>query len=43
MEIYYAVWINNRISDRKSGLSDVETWSRSRLEIVSENLHNSDV
>ena len=40
MEMYYAVWVYNRTPDIKYGLSDIEIWSRSRLEPVSETLSN---
>ena len=36
----YAVWVYNQIPDMQSGLSDIEIWSRSRFEPVSETLSN---
>ena len=42
-EMYYAVWVNNRIPDMKSGLSATEIWSRSRFEPLSEKLSNCNV
>ena len=43
MEIDYDVWIYNRIPDMHSRLSDIEIWSRSRFEPVSETLSNCHV
>ena len=34
----YAVWIYNHIPDMQSGLPDIEIWSRSRFDPVSEHL-----
>ena len=39
MEIYYALWVYNQILDMKSGLSAIETWSRSRFGPVSETIN----
>ena len=39
----YAVWVYNRTPNMQSGLSAIETWSRSRFETVSENLRNCHV
>ena len=36
----YAVWIYNWIPGMQSGLYDIEIWSRSRFETVSETLSN---
>ena len=36
MAIYYAVCVYNRIHGMQSGLYDIEIWSRSRFEPVSE-------
>ena len=35
-EMDYSVWVYNRILGMQSGLSDIEIWSRSRFEPVSE-------
>ena len=43
MAMDYAVWVYNWIPDTHSGLSAIEIWSRSRFELVSENLSNCHV
>ena len=40
MTMDYAVWVYNRTPDMQSGLSDIEIWSSSRFEPVSETLSN---
>ena len=40
MEMDYAVWVYNIIPDMQYGLLDIEIWSRSRFEPVSETLSN---
>ena len=43
MDMDYDVWVYNLIPDIKSGLSDIEIWSRSRFKPVSETLSNCHV
>ena len=43
MAMDYAVWVYNQIPDTKSGLSNIEIWSGSRFEPVSETLSNCHV
>ena len=43
MAMDYAVWDYNRIPGMQSGLSSIETFSRSRFEILSETLRNCHV
>ena len=43
MVMDYAVWVYNNIPDMQSGLSAIEILSRSRFELVPENLSNCHV
>ena len=43
MAMNYTIWVYNSIPDIKSRLSDIEIWSMSRFDPVSEKLRNCHV